>query len=334
MKSVKWSLWTICLLVLLLPAEETWAASWKKIYAEKAPAVVIVWSLNGKAKPLSSGTGSIIDGSGIVITNAHVVMDGKRKKLNPLFSVNLKPDRVVGKMEQDLKQMYGAKVLAVSPEFDLAILKIVNPPSNLSVMKLGDPNQVVIGENVAAIGHPEQGGLWTMTTGIISAEFQDRYDRKGWDIFQTDASINRGNSGGPLVNHMGDMIGINVSGARRSQSDGLAITDVNFSIKSSVAQHWLKKHGIELQFATSAEGVQNHRSEKAETNVTKASSKITVKEEGTDSSGTPVEQKSKFVTKPRPYKEKELLDWYVRLERGLEQDADDMRSLIDRYRRR
>ena len=91
---------------------------------------------------------------------------------------------------------------------------------------------------VVAIGHPEQGGLWTLTQGVVSTVIADLGGVKGKDAFQTDASINRGNSGGPLLDRSGAIIGVNTSMARKA-ADGLTITSVNFSVKSSVARKWI-----------------------------------------------------------------------------------------------
>jgi serine protease Do len=96
---------------------------------------------------------------------------------------------------------------------------------------------------VVAIGHPETAGLWTMTTGIVSSVVKDFQGVKGKDIFQTEASINRGNSGGPLLNQFGQMVGINTSISRRA-ADGLAITGINFSLKSSVPVQWLQRKDL------------------------------------------------------------------------------------------
>lgn len=81
-----------------------------------------------------------------------------------------------------------------------------------------------------------------MTTGVISAQRQDFGGVTGKNLFQTEASINRGNSGGPLLDEEGTMIGVNSMIARQAR-DGMVITDVNFSIKSNVALNWLNKLG-------------------------------------------------------------------------------------------
>ena len=124
----------------------------------------------------------------------------------------------------------------------MALVKIVNPDRKFTTVPLADSEIIDIGEQVYAIGHPEQGGLWSLTQGVISARWKNYGGVKGKDLFQTDASINRGNSGGPLLDDQAEMIGINSMIARKA-ADGLTITDVNFSIRTQVAIDWLNQKG-------------------------------------------------------------------------------------------
>ena len=321
----------------LWPIQGSWAQSWHEMYAQKAQSVVLILGFpKGRGKGGSSGTGSIISSSGIVLTNAHVVTDKKSKKHYPRLLIFLKPDRIVGKPEKDLTRQYKGELVAINQEFDLALLKIVNPPDNLPVMQLGDPHQVAIGENVAAIGHPEQGGLWSLTTGVVSAEWEDFNKRKGWDLFQTDASLNRGNSGGPLVNSLGNLIGVNVLVARMAK-DGFVITDINFSIKSTVVQSWVREKGMSLAFATAPKGTLASRIEKSPEQFTaKASEGVSktlpqaLKEAPTS---TPVPKGPQLLTEAHPYHEETILQKYARVENDLEDMAGGMRDMLDRYRR-
>jgi serine protease Do len=99
-----------------------------------------------------------------------------------------------------------------------------------------------------AIGHPEQGGLWTLTTGTISAEFENFNATKGKSVFQTETGLNRGNSGGPLLDTDGRMIGVNTAIARVAP-DGMPITSISFSLKSNVAKQWLRDQGVSTREA-------------------------------------------------------------------------------------
>ncbi|GJL57034.1 MAG: hypothetical protein NPIRA02_41660 [Nitrospirales bacterium] len=333
MKFMKWIVLSLSA-VFLFPSEPLWAEAWHEVYSEKAPSVVYILALNkGKGKGGSSGTGSIIDANGTVLTNAHVVTDKKQKKPYTRLYVFLKPDRIVGQPKKDLTKQYTAELIAINQTFDLALLKMIDAPEDLPVMQLGDPNQVVIGENVAAIGHPEQGGLWSLTTGVVSAEFEDFNNRKGWNLFQTDASLNRGNSGGPLVNNRGNLVGVNVLVARMAK-DGFVITDINFSIKSTVVQQWAKEQGVGLSFAKTRKRKPVQRQQKQTQEGRISSDQNTIRHLDQQPSTTSVKSGPKLLTVAHPYKEEEILDWQTKLERDLDQDADDMRSLIDRYRRR
>src|SRR5688572_4601189 len=212
----------------------------RQIYKQFGKAVVLVFGTDGSAQG-SAGTGSVIGKDGQIITNAHVVMkDGRPFK--KVF-VYLKPEKLTGSMKDDLAHRFKATVIEMDEKLDLALLRMVDPPSELVTLDFVDPDAVEIGEPVIAIGHPETGGLWTLTTGSISSVVADFQGVEGKDVFQTEASVNRGNSGGPLINAYGQMVGINTCISRRA-ADGLAITDINFSLKSSVAVEWLNRRKL------------------------------------------------------------------------------------------
>lgn len=212
----------------------------RDIYKTYGKAVVLVFATDGSAQG-SAGTGSIISKDGEVITNAHVV--AKEGTPYKKVFVYLKPDKLVGSMKDDLKERFKATIVDIDHSLDLALLKIDEAPASLQTIDFADPDTVEIGEPVVAIGHPEQGGLWTLTTGSISSVVKDFQGIDGKDVFQTEASVNRGNSGGPLINAYGQMVGINTSIARRA-ADGLAITSINFSLKSSVPVEWMKRRKL------------------------------------------------------------------------------------------
>ena len=130
---------------------------------------------------------------------------------------------------------------------DLAILDLETAPADPTVVPFRDSAEVDSGEQVVAIGHPEQGGLWTLTQGVVSTVISNLGGVKGKNVFQTDASINRGNSGGPLLSRRGGLIGVNTSMARKA-ADGLTITSVNFAVKSEVVKGWLARSGEQVDF--------------------------------------------------------------------------------------
>ena len=213
----------------------------RAIYQKEGPAVLLILCLgaNGRGE---LGTGSVIDGNGHIITNAHVVVNAATGQPYETIHAYFKPAHLTGDSQKDMTDPKQARVVRFDRKLDLALLQLEGKPSRLSVMPVGDSDRIEAGEPVVAIGHPEQGGLWTLTTGVVSTVIANLGDVPGKDVFQTDASINRGNSGGPLIDRRGEMIGINTSIARKAE-DGLAITSVNFSIKSDVVKKWLSESG-------------------------------------------------------------------------------------------
>ena len=157
-------------------------------------------------KATSLGSGFVIKNNGTVVTNNHVIANAE--------------DIIV---RVDNKE-YKAKVLGADPYSDIAVLKI-DSDKNFKTAEFGNSDKARVGDWVVAIGNPfGLGG--TVTSGIISARNRDinltRYD----DFIQTDASINQGNSGGPLFNMDGDVIGINtaiISPSGASSGIGFAI---------------------------------------------------------------------------------------------------------------
>lgn len=217
-----------------------------EVYQKTSKTVVlIVAQTEGKNRMI--GSGSIISHSGVIITNAHVIVDKSASRPYSNIRVYLKPDKVTGNLSQDLVNGYDAKIIVFDTNLDLAILKIENLPSVTEIIEHADPEGIKIGEEVVAIGHPEQGGLWTLTYGRISGEIENHDNIQGKDVYQTDTSVNRGNSGGPLLDRRGYVVGIN-SNIARLGAGNLPITGVNFAIKSSVIKKWLEKQGMMIAY--------------------------------------------------------------------------------------
>jgi serine protease Do len=230
--------------VFWLIASQVFALPPKEIYQKAGPGVVFILASEG-SKMGSVGTGSIIRNDGLVITNAHVFIKSDSSRLKSDIAIFLKPRRVTGNHQKDLAHRYKGKILAYDIPLDLALVKITGLDARTRTVQFADSSKVVVGDKVYAIGHPEQGGLWSLTTGVISAYRADFNNVPGKNLFQTDASINRGNSGGPLLDEYGDMVGINSMIARKA-ADGLTITDVNYSIMSNVAIQWLAGLGYNV----------------------------------------------------------------------------------------
>jgi S1-C subfamily serine protease len=141
-----------------------------------------------------SGSGSIIDTKGHILTNYHVVANAKR------LEVTLADE-----------SKWPAKLIGTDPESDLAVIRIEAPRDKLKVIPLGDSKSLKIGQKVLAIGNPF-GFQRTLTTGVVSSLGRTIRSEAGTlmeEIIQTDAAINPGNSGGPLLNSDGEIIGIN-----------------------------------------------------------------------------------------------------------------------------
>ncbi len=144
----------------------------------------------------NSGSGFVIDDSGRILTNNHVV-SGRA----PTIEVTLED-----------KSNYRAQVLERDAQNDLALIKI-EPRKKLPFLKLADSDAIQVGQKVLAIGNPF-GLAGTLTTGIISSlgrTIRGEDGRQIEDMIQTDAAINPGNSGGPLLNSGGDVVGINTA---------------------------------------------------------------------------------------------------------------------------
>ena len=228
------------------PAAGQGEISAREIYQRVGPGVVLIMAV-GQGGAGELGTGSIIDEQGHVLTNAHVVVRSDAGQPFSSIRVYLKPAKLSGDPRTDLINPLPAKVVTWDRALDLALLQIEGSPGRLTVVPFGDAAAVQAGDPVVAIGHPEQGGLWTLTQGVVSTVVANLGGVQGKNVFQTDASINRGNSGGPLLDGHGAMIGVNTSMARQAK-DGLTITSVNFSIQSDVVKGWLAKNDPQVRY--------------------------------------------------------------------------------------
>jgi serine protease Do len=168
-----------------------------------------------------SGSGFIVSADGYVMTNAHVVANADD------ITVVLKD-----------KQEYKAKVIGLDRRTDVALIKI--DAKDLPVAKIGDPEKMKVGEWVAAIGAPF-GLESTVTVGIVSAKSRSLPNEAYVPFIQTDAAVNPGNSGGPLFNLRGEVIGINSQiFSRTGGYMGLAFAipiDLAMSVKDDLQQH-------------------------------------------------------------------------------------------------
>jgi S1-C subfamily serine protease len=185
-----------------------------QVYQRVGGAVVEVQTAGESGRgmtPQGGGSGVVIDASGLILTNNHVVQGAS--SVSVLFD---------GGAERD------AEVLGTDAGNDLALLRVENMPEDVPVASLGDSDAVQVGEIAIAVGSPF-GLEGTVTQGIVSAigrDYQGGYNGTIRDLIQTDAPINPGNSGGGLFNSRGELIGIttlNESPVRGSVGVGFAV---------------------------------------------------------------------------------------------------------------
>ena len=196
-----------------------------EVYKKLSPGVVNVHSTSfardffGFVEPREgSGSGSVIDQEGHILTNHHVIEGAQKVAVSFGGQKN-----------------YAATVIGRDPDTDLAVIKLIERPKEpFTVVPMGDSDRLEVGQKVLAIGNPF--GLdRTLTTGVISGlqrPIQARNERTIEGAIQTDASINPGNSGGPLLDSQGRMIGIN----SQILSPSGASAGVGFAIPVNIAK--------------------------------------------------------------------------------------------------
>ena len=164
-----------------------------EIFQKVSPSVVMI--LAGNDTGMALGTGIIMSSDGYVITNAHIIAGAKEIQI----------------VLNDNKTVYDATVMGSDVTSDIAVLKV--DANHLQPAVFGDSEQVIVGESVVTIGNPYSVDYaQTVTDGIISGIRHNVYDGKtNSNMLQTNAQLNPGNSGGPLINMYGQVIGINSS---------------------------------------------------------------------------------------------------------------------------
>lgn len=184
------------------------APDWQAVAQAVAPSVVAIEVSTGQGG--AQGSGVIVDDQGHIVTNNHVVAGAAGK-----VQVTLTDGR-----------LFEATVVGTDPTTDLAVIKLDDAPDDLVAAALGDSSKVEVGQSVMAVGNP-LGLANTVTTGIVSAvdrpvstSAEDGSQATVTNAIQIDAAVNPGNSGGPLFDAQGRVIGINSSIATMSQQSG------------------------------------------------------------------------------------------------------------------
>ena len=171
--------------------------------------------LRGRALPQQQrgGSGFIVDPSGLVVTNNHVVEDASR------ISVQLEDGR-----------LFDAELVGRDAPTDLAVVRMKDPPENLPFAKLGDSDHLRVGDWLLAIGNPF-GLSSSVSLGILSATARDLGSGPYDEFLQTDAAINPGNSGGPLFDLAGEVVGVNAAIVNNDSG-----SRIGFAIPSSLVR--------------------------------------------------------------------------------------------------
>jgi S1-C subfamily serine protease len=221
-----------------------------EIYKKYSHAVVNIasttlalnWNLQPFPVEAGTGSGAIIDTSGHIVTNYHVVQPALNR----------------GEIEVTLsdKSKYKAKIKGLDRSNDLAVLQIDAPKTKLSPIPIGTSTGLLVGQKVLAIGNP-YGLQRTLTTGVISALSRSIEATNGLiieNIIQTDAAINPGNSGGPLLNRAGEIIGINTAIVSPTNSGNVGIgfavpaNTVDRVVKDLIAYGYVRRPYVGVQW--------------------------------------------------------------------------------------
>lgn len=176
-----------------------------RIFEDSAPAVVYIETTMGH------GTGGLVSNDGLVFTNSHVVGDAKK------VYVYFMPKNSGKYSKEDYKI---GMVVNNNEKADLALIKLLKNPIGIKPLSLADASTIKIGQDVHAIGHPGMGSQWTYTRGYIGQiltnhewDYNDGINRKARMVIQSQTPIMVGNSGGPLLNDNGKVIGVNSYGS-------------------------------------------------------------------------------------------------------------------------
>ena len=180
--------------------------------------------IDNHVAPIGQGTGFFV-GRNLILTNHHVIEKGMQ-------------DEYIVQLWEYKYKWYKARVIAADEKTDLAILEIIDPDENansVKPLKFADAESWTLGEKLFAIGHPH-GLYWTVTEGVLSHVHRRISSPWLW-LIQTDTSVNPGNSGGPLFNMRGEVVGVNVLLLGRKDDGNPVDSGLNFAVRSDLAAH-------------------------------------------------------------------------------------------------
>ena len=199
-----------------------------QIYQQDAPGVVSIQTTTAAGE--DTGTGIVLNDEGLILTNNHVIAEGTSITVSPGKTSNLTRT---------------ATLVGADPAVDLALIKIDPSGLGLKPLKVASSSSLQVGDSVYAIGNP-YGLDETLTRGIVSALGREIAAPDGApikDAIQTDAALNPGNSGGPLLNDQGEVIGVDsqiASDAARTEGSQPGSTGVGFAISSNTVAEAIK----------------------------------------------------------------------------------------------
>ncbi len=201
----------------------------RQIYERDAPGVVAIRATSSSS---DSGSGIVLAGNGLILTNEHVVEGAAR---------------ITVALDGESGHTRAATLIAADKPLDLALVKIDASGLTLHPLTLGESATTQIGDSAYAIGNPF-GLNWTLTTGIVSALNRQIKAPDGATVshvIQTDAALNPGNSGGPLIDSTGAVIGVNsqiISGSSSAGGQG-GSSGVGFAISSDTVKAFVQRFG-------------------------------------------------------------------------------------------